>query len=220
MREVRVRLSRGRWAVLATVGAFVAGVGAAASACASLATLNLSTGTGEPGAHVTFTGAAFAVPRASTGLTPTPVVVHWQSDDGPVLAEATPDRYGSISASFTVPEARPGTYVIVAVQKTPRRVAGAPPDQPPMLFAEPGTPARASFEVLAPGARPTERTAPPDAADANAAQPQLDSTVWIVLTAAFGAVAMSLFGGGLIAFIHQSRKAREPATARWIPPGW
>jgi hypothetical protein len=31
---------------------------------------------------------------------------------------------------------------------------------------------------------------------------------------------MSLFGGGLIAFIHQSRKAREPAAARWIPPGW
>ena len=49
---------------------------------------------------------------------------------------------------------------------------------------------------------------------------QLDSTVWIVLTAAFGAVALSLFGGGLIAFIHQSRKSKEPARARWVPPGW
>lgn len=215
-----MRLSRGRWAVLAMLGAFVAGVGAAASACASLATLNLSTGTGEPGTHVTFTGAAFAVPRASTGLTPTPVVVHWHSEDGPVLAEAIPDRYGSISASFTVPQARPGTYVIVAVQETARRVAGAPPEQPPMLVAEPGTPARASFEVLAPGARPTAPTGPGEAVDASAGQPQLDSTVWLVLTAAFGAVALSLFGGGLIAFIHQSRKAREPATARWIPPGW
>ena len=202
------------------VAALVAGLGATAFACANLATLSLSTGSGQAGTTVTLTGASFAVPRASTGLSPTPVVIRWQSDTGHVLAEATPDRYGSISASFTVPEANPGTYIILGIQRTPRPVPGAPPDQPPALFTEPGTPARASFEVLAPGARPTIRSVGVEPVDAADGQGQLDSTVWLVLTAAFGAVAMSLFGGGLIAFIHQSRKAREPARARWVPPGW
>lgn len=215
-----MRLSPGRWAVLVGIGAVVAGIGASAFACANLATLNLSTGRAESGTTVTFTGASFAVPRASTGLSPTRVVVHWQWEGGPVLAEAVPDRYGSISASFTVPEARPGTYIIVATQKTPRLPAGAPPDQAPALFAEPGTPARASFEVLAPGAAAVDPRSSIDPVEGTDSPGQLDSTVWIVLTAAFGAVAMSLFGGGLIAFIHQSRKSREPATARWVPPGW
>ncbi len=215
-----MRLSPGRWAVLVAIGAFVVGLGATAFACANLATLNLSVGAARPGTMVTFTGASFAVPRASTGLTPTPVVVHWQWEGGPVIAEVVPDRYGSISAQFTVPETRPGTYIIVATQKTPRRPAGAPEDQPPAYFAEPGTPARASFEVLAPGAVATTRSSSAAPADTTQSGEQLDATVWIVLTAAFGAVAMSLFGGGLIAFIYQSRKSREPATARWVPPGW
>jgi len=206
--------------VLVAVGALIAGVGAAAYACANLATLSLSAGSGRPGTTITFTGASFAVPRTGSGVDPTPVVVHWQWEEGPVLAEAVPDRYGTISASFTVPEARPGTYIIIASQRTPRPVAGAGPDTPPALFAEPGTPARASFEVLAPGAGPVIRNAPVESAEVSEASGQLDSTVWIVLTAAFGAVAMSLFGGGLIAFIHQSRKAKEPARARWVPPGW
>ena len=215
-----MQLSPRKWGVFLAVGALVAGIGATAFACANLATLNLSTAAARPGATVTFTGASFAVPRASTGLTPTPVVVRWKSDDGPILAEATPDRYGSISASFVVPDADPGTYIILGIQRTPRTMAGAPPDQAPAYFSEPGTPARASFEVLGPGARPAVRpiaTEPVDGADGSL---QFDSTVWLVLTAAFGAVALSLFGGGLIAFIHQSRKAREPARARWVPPGW
>ena len=206
--------------MLVAIGTLVAGLGATAAACANLATLSLSTASGAPGATVTLTGASFAAPRPSTGLVPTTVVVRWQWEEGPILAEAVPDRHGSISASFTVPEARPGTYIIVATQKTPRRLPGAPADQPPAYFAEPGTPARASFEVLAPGAHPVVRTPAAEAVDVADGQGQLDSTVWIVLTAAFGAVALSLFGGGLIAFIHQSRKSREPATARWIPPGW
>jgi hypothetical protein len=215
-----VRLSPGRLAVLVAIGAFVVVLGASAFACANLATLNLSIGAGRPGTTITFTGAGFAVPRASTGLTPTPVVVHWEWEDGPVIAEVAPDRYGSISAQFTVPETRPGTYIIVATQKTPRRAPGASQEEPAALFAEPGTPARASFEVLAPGAVAAERSPVIESGDGADSQGQLDATVWIVLTAAFGAVAMSLFGGGLIAFIHQSRKSREPATARWVPPGW
>jgi hypothetical protein len=215
-----VRLSPGRWAVLAAVAAIVAGIGATAFACANLATLSLSTPNGRPGVMVTFTGAGFAHPRASSSQPPTPVVVRWRDKDGPILAEATPNRFGSIAATFTVPEATPGTYVILGIQETPRVPAGAAPDAAPVYFPEAGTPARASFEVLAPGAGPVIRGPAAESVDSADAQGQLDSTVWIVLTAAFGAVAMSLFGGGLIAFIHQSRKAKEPATARWIPPGW
>lgn len=214
-----MRLSLGRWAGLVAVFSLVAWIGATASACANLATLSLSTGAARPGTTITFTGASFAFPRASTGLAPTPVSVRWQWEEGPVLAEAIPDRFGGISASFVVPETRPGTYIIVASQKTPRVPQGAPADQAPILFAEPGTPARASFEVLAAGAVPVVRNPSVESVDL-AEGSHLDSTVWIVLTAAFGAVAMSLFGGGLIAFIHQSRKSKEPARARWVPPGW
>lgn len=215
-----MRLSPGRWAVLVAIGALVTGLGASASASANLATLNLSAGSGRPGALITFTGASFGVPRPTTGLAATPVVVHWRWEDGPVLAEATPDRFGSISASFEVPDTRPGVYIIVATQRTARSVPGAPAEQAPIYLAEPGTPARASFEVLAPGAVPVDRTPSAGSVEVAAAQGQLDATVWVVLTAAFGAVAMSLFGGGLIAFIHQCRKSREPAAARWVPPGW
>jgi len=212
-----MRLPVGRWAMLSTLAALVLGVGATAAACANLATLSLSATRGKPGVTITVTGASFVVPRASTGIAPTPVVIRWGSEDGPFLAEADPDRNGSIAATLVIPDTEPGTYVILATQQTPRRTPGAPPEQPPTLFAEPGTPARTSFEVLGPGAvnvRPTVLTEPVGA------NGELDSTVWIVLTAAFGAVAMSLFGGGLIAFIHQSRKSKLPAEARWVPPGW
>ncbi|MDP1803984.1 MAG: hypothetical protein Q8K72_02350, partial [Acidimicrobiales bacterium] len=84
--------------MLVVIGAFLVGLGASAFACANLATLNLSTGSGRPGTTITFTGAGFAAPRASTGLTPTPVLVHWESEEGPVIAEVVPDRYGSLSA--------------------------------------------------------------------------------------------------------------------------
>lgn len=212
-----MRLPVGRWTVLSTFAALVVGVGATAGACANLATLNLSATSGKAGATITLTGASFAVPRASTGLAPTPVVIRWQSDAGPVLAEAVPDRFGAISATLAIPDAKPGKYVILAFQQTPRRTPGAPPEQPPTLFAELGTPARTSFEILVPGAVTVRPTALTETAGDGG---ELDSTVWIVLTAAFGAVAMSLFGGGLIAFVDQSRKSRLPAEARWVPPGW
>jgi len=214
-----MRLSAVRLAGGAAAGAFLVALGATAFACTNLATLVLSTPKGRPGALVTLTGVSFVYPRASSGLAPTKVVIHWQSDSGPVLAETVPDRFGSISASFTVPEASPGIYILTATQLTPRVPAGAPPDAPPVLFAEPGTPARASFEVLGADGRAAAGRSP--AVDPVTDTPgDLDSSVWLVLTAAFGAVALSLFGGGLVAFIHQSRQAKVPAEARWIPPGW
>lgn len=212
-----MQLSPRRWAVLVAVAAVLAGAGATAFACTRLATFNLSTAAAEPGATVTFTGASFVVPRVGSDLPTTPVVVRWGAEDGPMLAELTPDRYGSVSGSFTVPEVTPGIYIILGFQRTPRVVDE---DRPPTYFSEPGTPARASFEVLAPGGRPTLHSGGVGAVDTVKGHGQFDSTVWLVLTAAFGAVAVSLFGGGLIAFIHQTRKSREPARARWVPPGW
>ena len=216
-----MRLSALRWAAMAG-GALLLPFGAAAFACTNLATVVLSTGRAKPGATVTLTGASFAYPRAGSGQPPTTVVVHWQSETGPVLVEAVPDRFGSIVGSFTVPDARPGVYVLTAIQQTARVPAGAAPGAAPTQFAEPGTPARASFEVL--GAEATAVVRAPAAVragePASGGTGDLDSTVWIVLTAAFGAVALTLFGGGLVAFAHQSRRARTPAHARWIPPGW
>lgn len=212
-----MRLPAGRWAVLSGLAALIAAVGTAATAWAGLATLSPSISKGKAGSTITLTGASFVVPRMSTGLAPTSVVIRWHREDGPVLAEVAPDRYGAIAATVTIPDARPGTYVILASQQTPRRAPGAPPGDPPTLFAEPGTPARTSFEVLSPDTINVRTTV---VAGPVAASSGLDSAVWIVLTAAFGAVAMSLFGGGLIAFVHQSRKAKQPAEARWVPPGW
>jgi len=213
-----MRLPAGKWAVLSGLAALILTLGMTGAAGANLATLNPSTGRAKPGAAVSLTGASFGVPRPGSGIDPTPVVIHWQGEEGPVLVQAVPDAYGSISATFTVPaDARPGMYVLVGTQRTPRRLPDAPADAPPTLFAEPGTPARISFEVL--GLR-TVTARPPVTVDTVGPRSDFDSTVWIVLTAAFGAVAMSLFGGGLIAFIHQSRKAKLPAEARWIPPGW
>ena len=211
-----MRLPAGRWAVLSSLAALIVGLGATTAARANLATLSPSVSRGTPGATINLTGSSFVVPRLSTGLPPTTVVIRWHDEDGPVLAEVTPDSYGSIAATVTIPDARPGTYVILGTQLTPRRAPGATPDQPPTLFAEPGTPARTSFEVL--GAATGGPAAV--ATTATAASGELDATVWIVLTAAFGAVALSLFGGGLIAFVYQSRKAKQPAEARWAPPGW
>jgi hypothetical protein len=214
-----MRRSAVRWAAGAAVAALVVVVGAAAFACSNLATLILSSGRGRSGATITLTGASFIYPRASSGQPPSKVVIHWQSEEGIVLAEAVPDKFGSISASFTVPEAAPGFYVITATQLTPKLAAGAPADAVPTLVAEAGTPARASFEVVSPGA-PAIVRAPATQEPVPESSGDLDSTVWIVLTAAFGAVALSLFGGGLVAFIHQNRQAKVPAEARWVPPGW
>jgi hypothetical protein len=214
-----MRLSVVRGAV-GLAGAFLLmAVGAAAFACTNLATVILSTGRGPAGSTVTLAGTSFASPRADSGQAPIPVVIHWQSASGPVLAEVTPNQEGSISASFVVPGATPGIYAIVATQLIPRVPAGAPAGTPPALVPQPGTPARSSFEILPLGVDGAVVRAPV-VEQLDEPSGDFDPTVWIVLTAAFGAVAVSLFGGGVIAFIHQSRQAKLPAEARWVPPGW
>lgn len=211
----------GRWAsasVASTAAALALVVlGATAGACANLATLSFSVGAARPGATVLVTGTSFAVPR-SPDVAPTPVVIRWQSRTGDVLAEAVPDRRGTVTASFTVPQVSPGLYVVVATQRTPRPAPGALPDQPPVLYDETGTPALASFQVVGAGQILTSPAAPQ--IEPVTSSSDLDASTWIVLMVTFGAVAVSLFAGGLIAFIYQSRRPKPTAREAWVPEGW
>ena len=121
----------------ALLGAVLAVTGAVAYACTNLATLNLSSATGKPGDVITVTGSSFRQPADLPG-----VMLRWNGLDGPVLAEVRPDRVGNISASITIPEAPPDTYVIVAVLKDARGNDTS------------GTPARAQFQILGGAGRP------------------------------------------------------------------
>jgi len=146
--------ARGR-RVATTVAALALLVGAvwisSAFACTNLATISLSSGFGHPGDRITLIGTSFPVPRATSTTPPTPVVVRWKSIDGPIIANAVPDRTGTISTTFTVPQSDPGNVVIVAVQRRPV-IDPAQPDAPPATYIdEAGTPARATFRILANG---------------------------------------------------------------------
>lgn len=216
-----MRTHAGRWvrpAAASVAGALVLlVVGATAGACANLATLSLSVGLARPGATVIVTGASFAPARTADAPAST-VVLHWQTRYGDVLAEAVPDRRGSIATTFTVPQVAAGTYVIVATQQTLRPVAGAPEGQPSPLVDEVGTPALVSFQVVGPGQALVAPLAPQPAAVTTPSD--LDSSIWIVLMVTFGSVAVSLFAGGLIAFIYQSRRVAPTAQEAWVPDGW
>ena len=128
-------LTRGRLATFFAGAAIALGAGGvAAFACTNLATAAVSSSTGRAGETLTFTGSSFAAPEE--GAPPSPVVVHWGSAGGPVLAELAPDARGSVSGSFSVPQAGPGHFVIVATQVD---AEGEP---------QFGTPARVPFEVV------------------------------------------------------------------------
>ncbi|MDQ3980983.1 MAG: hypothetical protein M3314_15790 [Actinomycetota bacterium] len=190
-------------AVVVTAGAMVVVLASVGVACTNLATISLSSGAGHPGDTISVTGTSFPV-RSQLGLTPTPVEIHWRSADGPLLATVTPDRTGTISSTFTIPESAPGPVVIIATQ---RRTVVNPntPDAPPILTDEFGTPARATLRVLAPGERATTIVAGSEFAPLTA---DSGSTAVMVMLVLFGAVALSLFGGGVIAFLHQVRERR------------
>ncbi|MGH9222684.1 MAG: hypothetical protein ACRD2W_02525 [Acidimicrobiales bacterium] len=176
--------------------------GAAAYACTNLATMTLSSGAGHPGDTITLIGTSFPVPRTA-GSTPTQVVVRWKSLDGPIIGTVTPDRTGTISMTFTVPQAAPGNIVILGTQ---RRELTAGSDATPTAYVdEPGTPARATFRVLAAGELPPIRT---PSADFSVVRGEQGSTAMSVLMVLFGAVSLSLFAGGVIAFLYQMRLRR------------
>ena len=189
-------LTRGRLALFSAVAATVVVVGGGtAFACTNLATAEVSAGTGRAGAAMTFTGSSFAAPEE--GAAPSPVVVHWGSADGPVLAQLAPDARGGVSGSFTIPEADPGHFVIIATQVD---AEGEP---------QFGTPARVPFEVL--GAN-GESVPPPvdEAAPLSSGSESGGSSIVLVL----GIVAACLFVGGLAAFRQVSRRPSAVPEAR------
>ena len=84
-----------------------------AFACVPISMLNLTPNTVSPGQSVTASIQALA---ANPGSTAPPVVFHWQTLNGPVLATANPSASGT-SATFTVPSVQSsGDYLVVATQ--------------------------------------------------------------------------------------------------------
>lgn len=179
---------------MALGAALVVGFGTA-WACTNLATLNLSTATGHPGETVTVTGSSFKTAMATTPGAP--VVLHWNGASGAELATVTPDQAGNISAAVVVPQAQPGYYVMVATQT----INGADAY---------GTPARASFQIVAPGAHPASSA---NGQSAGAGTPSTSNTGVIALTVALGVLGLGLFGAGAGAFARQTRRRGVPAAA-------
>lgn len=195
-------------AILVLAGAALAG--ASAFACTNLATVSPSAEAVRPGDRITLVGTSFPVSRTSDRPT-TGVEVHWGTASGPLMAATMPDRTGTISVTIEVPEAPAGHAVIVVTQRRPLPTDGAS-TAAPAFVDEPGTPARTSVRVRAPG-EPRDR---PPATRVVAGAADNSNTTLLVLTAVTGAVALSLFGGGFIAFIHQHRTRAQYPQA-WPP---
>lgn len=182
-------------------GAALVALAAAAYACTNLATLNLSTSTGRPGNQITVTGTAFSyVCVCGPQMPPTPVKIRWGGVQGQVLAEVTPDRPGTLSAAFTVPDAEPGYYVIVASQHDPHTGIDTY-----------GTPARATFEILGP--RGESVVTQSELEVASAVDDSVSSGL-VALTVGLGVAGLALLAGGSVAVIRQFRGRKVPATAR------
>ena len=200
MRMTRRRVS----GFFGVAGAAVMALGIAAYACTNLATLNLSSAAGRPGDTITVTGSSFStVCICGPQLPPTPVKIRWHGVEGAVMAEVMPEKSGSLSASFKVPETKPGYYVIAATQHDPTfdiHVAG--------------TPALASFEVLGPNGQSVVGSG--EAAAATAPADQSASTGLLAFTIGLGVLGLALFVGGSAAVVRQmaTRKTRVPAVVK------
>ena len=177
------------------VGAGLLFAASSAFACTNLATLNLSQAAGTSGQPITLTRSSFKF-----ATDPIPVIVHWGSANGPVLATVNPDTLGNISASITIPDAQPGYYTMVATQT----VKG---------FDYYGTPARAAFQILTPG-QPANIA--PNAVQAGTSAPTTSSTGIIALMVAMGVLGLALFAGGVGAVVKQAgrRDVRAAETVK------
>ncbi|MGH9069996.1 MAG: hypothetical protein ACRDX8_02215 [Acidimicrobiales bacterium] len=191
-----------RWGLKGVLGASAVTAGtmvfaAAAWACTNLATLNLSSAQGAPGSQISLTGSSFT-PSVAGKIAP-PVVLHFNSLTGPALATVHPNAAGDINASFTIPQAQPGDYVIVATQTTK---SGS---------AEFGTPARASLVI--PGPSGSASAQPATASLSSSTPPTSGSGGILGWAIGLGAGGLALFGAGLGAVVRQGRRREVPATA-------
>ena len=206
------RRRRVQWAVAgsAAVLLLVAGV---AFACTNLATVNLSSSMGKPGDAITVTGSGFMANAAEMPMdgmdmdmsamamgdmtVRSPVTVRWNGPDGPVLSTAVPDRSGTISVLFTIPDTQAGPYTVVAVQKNAQG------------YDVYGTPARAPLQVIGPGqsAGAGVNDATPKGAAGTPTSPAL-----IALTAVLGLAGAGLLVGGGVGAARTARSRRPVPT--------
>lgn len=187
-----------------TAAAVLTLLGVTAYACTNLASLNLSSATGRPGDTITITGSSFnTICVCGPQVPPTPVKIRWNGIKGEVMAEMMPEKAGTISASFTVPDVKPGYYVIVATQH----------DETYHLDVA-GTPARATFEVL--GANGESVVGDGELGAAGTAPDEQTSSGLLALTIGLGVLGLALFAGSSIAAIRQvaSRRAATPAVVK------
>jgi hypothetical protein len=173
----------------------VLALASAAFACTNLAALNLSSSSGLPGTQITVTGSAFAKPPKNT-----PVELHWNGVNGPLLATITPDAAGAINpTNITIPaDAKPGFYTIVATQT--EIATGLNPW---------GIPARAGFTVQGPGATPVQTPAAAPVATSDSGV----SGGFIALSVILGIGGLALFAFGAVTFLNTYRR-RAPAVSR------
>lgn len=196
MRLTEKRVLGGIGAAAAMLLALVA----TASACTNLASLNLSTTAGKPGDKITVTGSSFgSVCICGPQSPPTPVKIRWNGIRGEVLAEMMPEKAGTISANFTVPDVKPGYYVIAATQH----------DETYHIDVA-GTPARATFEVLTANGQSVVGN---DVTPASTSTDQGTSAALMGLTIGLGALGLALFAAGSVAVIRQVATRRAPKAA-------
>lgn len=210
------RMGAARWVFLVLSAATVL-LGGTAFACTNLATINLSTSMGKPGDAITVTGSGFlanadevpmdgmvmedtgkgatATMGTTTGLAArSPVTLRWNGPDGPVLADAIPDRSGTISVLFTVPDAESGSYTVLAVQKNSHG------------YDVYGTPARAPLQVIGAGQPPGD---PVRGAGPEGAAGQSGSPATLALTVGLGALGLGLLAAGGVAATRMVGGRRE-----------
>lgn len=119
-----------RFAVLASIGiiGIPLAIVATAFACANLASAKLNRAAASPGTTVSFMGRNFNSNAAAS-----PVSIRWNGRAGQVLATARPASTGKVSTTFTVPNVKPGYYIIVATQTGPNgRPASGTPGRAPL----------------------------------------------------------------------------------------
>ena len=175
-----------------------------AYACTNLASLNLSSAAGRPGEAITITGSSFnTICVCGPQVPPTPVKIRWNGIKGEVMAEKMPEKNGTISASFTVPDVSPGYYVIVATQH----------DETYNIDAA-GTPARATFEVLTATGQSVVGSG--EVATGSPSTDQSTSTGLIALTIALGVLGLGFFAGGSLVVLRQvtGRRSHVPAPVK------
>lgn len=135
-------MGRSRKFIYGVVGMVVAlplALASGAWACAAMATMTLTPNAASPGTLVSGTGQGFdGGEHGFEGELP-PVIIRFDTRNGPILWQGTPDLEGDISFSFPAPNAKKGQHIIIGMQDD--RDTGRP------LY---GTPARQSLRILAP----------------------------------------------------------------------